>query len=102
MQKTEETENLEPELGAEEDTAEENTEGENETGTKQGKTEETDQSDKNKSGKCIEAYCCSLCIHIRPHLFGCTSVKTIRMNLRHINPCSFIDIIYHSVMWRLM
>lgn len=51
VQKTEETENLEPELGEEEDTAEENTEGENETGTKQGKTEETDQSDKNKSGK---------------------------------------------------
>lgn len=51
VQKTEETENLEPELGAEEDTAEENTEGENETGTEQGKTEETDQSDKNKSGK---------------------------------------------------
>lgn len=50
-QKTEGTENLEPEPGAEEDTAGENTEGENETGTKQGKTEETDQSDKNKSGK---------------------------------------------------
>lgn len=50
-QKTEETENLEPELGAEEDTAGENTEGENETGTKQGKTGETEQSDKNKSGK---------------------------------------------------
>lgn len=38
VQKTEETENLEPELGAEEDTVEENTEGENETGTEQGKT----------------------------------------------------------------
>ncbi len=50
-QKTEGTENLEPEPGAEEDTAGENTEGENETGIKQGKTEETDQSDKNKSGK---------------------------------------------------
>lgn len=36
-QKTEGTENLEPEPGAEEDTAGENTEGENETGTKQGK-----------------------------------------------------------------
>ena len=45
-QKTEGTENLEPELGAEEDTV-----GENETGTEHVKTEETDQSDKNKSGK---------------------------------------------------
>ncbi len=51
VQKTEKTENLEPELGAEEDTAGENTEGENETGTEQGKTGETDQSNKNKSGK---------------------------------------------------
>lgn len=45
-QKTEEVENLEPELAAEE-----NTEEENKTGTEQVKTGETERSDKNKSGK---------------------------------------------------